>query len=67
MSESSASAITGFSFLIVSFILIRLAGNQLAKKNAYRPRIIKIIKHRPAPTNPATGEAALEEIHEAKA
>jgi sigma-E factor negative regulatory protein RseC len=47
MNESSASAIMGFMFLTISFVCIRLAGNQMAKKSTYRPQIIKIISRPP--------------------
>lgn len=41
---SALSAIVGFLFFFLAFLFIKLKGNKIAKKNEYRPRIIRIIK-----------------------
>jgi sigma-E factor negative regulatory protein RseC len=41
---SGFSAIIGFSFFIAALLIIKVKGNQLAKKNEYRPKIVKILK-----------------------
>jgi sigma-E factor negative regulatory protein RseC len=41
--SSGFSAVTGFSFFGAALLIVKIRGNQLAKKNEYRPKIIKII------------------------
>jgi sigma-E factor negative regulatory protein RseC len=60
MNESAASAVVGFMFLFMAFVCIRLTGNRLAQKSAYRPQIIKIIKHRSTFPIAAASEPAEE-------
>ena len=40
---SGLSAIMGFSFFFVALLIIKTMANKLAKKNEYRPKIIKIL------------------------
>ena len=39
---SGSSAVVGFSFFAASLLIVKIKANQLAKKNEYRPRIIRI-------------------------
>ncbi len=41
--ESTLSIITGLLFFGLAIVFVKLKGNKLAKKDAYRPKIIKII------------------------
>jgi len=41
---SGLSAILGFSFFFAALLIIKIKANKLAKRNAYRPKIIKILK-----------------------
>lgn len=38
------SVILGFSFFIAALLIIKIKGGQLAQKNEYRPKIVKILK-----------------------
>jgi len=40
---SGFSAITGFSFFFAALLIIKTTANKLARKNEYRPKIIKIL------------------------
>jgi sigma-E factor negative regulatory protein RseC len=40
---SGFSAIIGFSFFFAAVLVIKVKANKMAKKNEYRPKIIKII------------------------
>jgi len=40
---SGFAAVTGFSFFFAALLIIKIKANQLAKKNEYRPKIIKIV------------------------
>lgn len=40
------SVIGAFLFLIVAFLLVRLFGNKLAKREHYKPKIIRILKYK---------------------
>jgi len=40
---SGLSAIMGFSFFFAALLIIKTTANKLAKKNEYRPKIIKIL------------------------
>ena len=40
---SGFSAIVGFSFFFAAVLVIKIKANQMAKKNEYRPKIIKIL------------------------
>jgi sigma-E factor negative regulatory protein RseC len=42
--SSGFSAVTGFSFFGAALLIVKIRGNQLAKKKEYRPKIIKIVK-----------------------
>jgi sigma-E factor negative regulatory protein RseC len=44
MDPSALSAIVGFLFFGAALLFVRLRGNQLATKEAYRPKIIRIIR-----------------------
>ncbi len=41
--SSVCSAIVGLSFFVLAFAVIKTTGNKMASKNAYRPKIIKIL------------------------
>ena len=41
--SSVCSAIVGLSFFVLAFAVIKITGNKMASKNAYRPKIIKIL------------------------
>lgn len=43
INPSGLSAVIGFSFFFASLLIIKIKANQLAKKNEYRPKIIKIV------------------------
>ena len=47
VNTSLLSAVSGFLMLILSFMLIRLKANSLGQSDAYKPKIIKILKHAP--------------------
>lgn len=40
---SGFSAIVGFSFFFAAVLIVKATANKLAKKNEYRPKVIKII------------------------
>jgi len=40
---SGFSAIIGFSFFFAAVLVIKVKANQMAKKNTYRPKIIKVL------------------------
>jgi sigma-E factor negative regulatory protein RseC len=40
---SGLSAIMGFTFFFVALLIIKTTANKLARKNEYRPKIIKIL------------------------
>ena len=40
---SGLAAVTGFSFFFIALLIIKFKANQLAQKNEYRPKIIKIV------------------------
>jgi sigma-E factor negative regulatory protein RseC len=40
---SGSAAVAGFSFFAASLLILKIKANQLAKKNEYRPRIIRIV------------------------
>jgi sigma-E factor negative regulatory protein RseC len=40
---SGFAAVAGFSFFFAALMIIKIKANQLAKKNEYRPKIIKIV------------------------
>ena len=42
---SGFSAVAGFSFFGAALLMVRIKANQLAKKNKYRPKIIKILNY----------------------
>ena len=42
--ESLLSPAFGFAFFIVAFFIIRARGKQLAQKQEYRPKIIRILR-----------------------
>ena len=44
LNENLMSALTGFIFLIISFIVMKLIGKRLVKNIVYHPKIIKILK-----------------------
>jgi len=45
MNPSAIAAVTGFLFLILSFVLVRSRANKLAENEHYKPKIIKILRH----------------------
>jgi sigma-E factor negative regulatory protein RseC len=46
---SGLSAIIGFSFFFAALLIIKTTANKLAKKNEYRPKIIKILNGKVSP------------------
>lgn len=43
MNPSALSAIIGFSFFFAAVLVIKIMANRMAKKNEYKPKIIKIL------------------------
>ena len=41
---TSLSVVCAFLFFLLAFGLVRLGGNRLAKKDAYRPKVVRILK-----------------------
>lgn len=48
---SGLSALFGFLFFGLAFIVIRITGRRLSKNASYRPEIIKVRGHQPQPTD----------------
>jgi len=44
MDATSLSVACAFLFFLLAFGLIRLSGNRLAQKDAYRPKVVRILK-----------------------
>jgi len=44
--ESFFTAGAAFVFFAAAFFFVRIVGNRMARKDAYRPRIVKILKYR---------------------
>jgi sigma-E factor negative regulatory protein RseC len=42
---SGLSALTGFSFFFGAVLIVKTKANRMARKNEYRPKIIKILAH----------------------
>ena len=47
MNVSLLSAVFGFLSLVMSFVMIRSKANTLENKDAYKPKIIKVLNHEP--------------------
>lgn len=45
LDRSVFSAVCGFLFFFLAFLFIKSKGRKLSKKNQYKPKIIKILKH----------------------
>jgi sigma-E factor negative regulatory protein RseC len=45
MNPSALAAVSGFLFLVMSFVLVRFRANKLAENDHYRPKVIKILGH----------------------
>ncbi|UCD80657.1 MAG: SoxR reducing system RseC family protein [Desulfobacterales bacterium] len=43
LNPSGFAAVVGFLFFFAAVLIIKIKANQLAKKNEYRPKIIKIV------------------------
>jgi len=43
LNPSGFAAAAGFSFFFAALLIVKIKANQLAKKNQYRPKIIKIL------------------------
>ena len=43
LNPSGFAAAAGFSFFFAALLIVKIKANQLAKKNEYRPKIIKIL------------------------
>ena len=43
--QSIFSIITGFLFLLAAFFFVKAKGKDLARKDAYKPKIIRVIVH----------------------
>jgi len=46
LNESLFSAGAAFIFFVAAFLFVRIKGNRMAKKDTYRPSIVKIFKYR---------------------
>lgn len=46
LNESLFSAGSAFILFAAAFLFVRIIGNRMARKDAYRPRIVKIMKFR---------------------
>jgi sigma-E factor negative regulatory protein RseC len=46
LNESLFSAGAAFIFFVAAFLFVRIKGNRMAQKDAYRPSIVKILKYR---------------------
>ena len=46
------SAVIGFLFFFISFWFVKSRGNTMAKKNEYKPKIIRILKPQKSPHFP---------------
>lgn len=44
INKAASSAILGFLFLFLSFIIIKIVDKKLSKKSTYKPKITKILK-----------------------
>lgn len=55
LNPSLGSATAGFLCLILSFLLVKMRGDRLARKDKYKPRILRILGRRPSIS--ATGGA----------
>lgn len=42
---SGLSALTGFSFFFAAVLIVKTRANKMARKNEYRPKVIKILAH----------------------
>jgi sigma-E factor negative regulatory protein RseC len=49
---SGLSAVMGFSFFFAALLIIKTTANKLARKNEYRPKIIKILNAKAIPRSP---------------
>jgi len=45
VNPSLGSAAAGFGCLVLSFMLVKMRGDKLAKKSEYRPKIVRILKN----------------------
>jgi hypothetical protein len=43
-SPSGSAAIMGFSFFFAAVFIVKSKANRLAKKNEYRPKVVKILR-----------------------
>jgi len=44
---SALSALLGFAFFFTALVIVKVRANQMAQKNAYQPKIIKILYRNP--------------------
>ncbi len=44
LDKSAASAMFGFLFFVLAFLIVRLVGEKMADKDSYKPRIIRVKK-----------------------
>ncbi len=44
LNATALSIVSAFSFFLLAFLLVRSKGNQMAQKDKYRPKIIRILK-----------------------
>ena len=42
LDKSATSAIFGFLFFVLAFLIVRLVGEKMADKDSYKPRIIRV-------------------------
>ena len=48
INPSLGSAVTGFLGLVLSFLLVKMRGDRLARKDNYKPRIVRILGQTPS-------------------
>jgi sigma-E factor negative regulatory protein RseC len=53
INPSLGSAAAGFICLVLSFMLVKMRGDRLARKDNYKPRIVRILRHIPLVKNAA--------------
>ena len=49
LNPTAFSVILGITFFILAFFFIRFKGDRMSKKDAYRPKVTRILKRSPDP------------------
>jgi sigma-E factor negative regulatory protein RseC len=60
LNPSALSAAVGFSLFFASFFMVKARSNRMAQKDAYRPKVVRIIKTAAAPPVPSLPEKSPE-------